>query len=172
MDNTVIVSVINTNIFFADGVKCFDKLWLQDCIIELAKLGCNKNDFEIYKLNETAQVKINTPYGDTENIEIKEVVKQRTTYGPIMCCASAAKVNEIGEKVICKYGNMETSMPIFMDDIAAIGDAGTIRKRIRNCRKMEIEKKIQHGLKKTIYDNNNWKRETRTNRRRGKGRKD
>ena len=116
-----------------------------------SKIRVQQNDFEIYKLNETAQVKINTPYGDTENIEIKEMVKQGTTYGPIMCCASTAKVNEIDEKVICKYGNTETGMPIFMDDIAAIGDADTIRKRIRNCRKMETEKKIQHGLKKTKY---------------------
>ena len=87
MDNIVIVSVIviieqrriekrNTFLFFADAVQCFGKLWLQDCIIELAKLGYNKDYLEIlYKLNETAQVKINTPYGDTENVEIKEVVK-------------------------------------------------------------------------------------------------
>ena len=89
MDSIVIASAIieqrrieksNTYIFFADAVKCFDKLWLRDCIIELAKLGYSKNDLEIlYKLNETAQVKIYTPYGDTENIEIKEVVKQGTT---------------------------------------------------------------------------------------------
>ena len=155
MDNIVIVSAIieqrrieksSTYIFFEDAVKCFDKLWLQDCIIELAKLGYSNNDLEIlYKLNETAQVKIYTPYGHTENIEIKEVVKQGTTYGSIMCCASTARVNEIGEKVICKYGNIEIGMPVFMDDIAAIG------KRIRNCRKMETEKKIQYGLKKTKY---------------------
>ena len=105
----------------------------------------------LYKLNETAQVKINTPYGDTENIEIKEVVKQGTTYGPIMCCASTARVNEIGEKVICKYGNIEIGMPVFMDDTATIGDADTIRKGIRNCRKMETDKKIIYGLKKTKY---------------------
>ena len=74
------------------------------------------------------QVKINTPYGDTENIEIREVVKQGTTYGLIMCCTSTAKVSEIGEKIICKYGNIEIVMPVFMDDIAAIGDADTIRK--------------------------------------------
>ena len=161
MDSIVIASAIieqrrieksNTYIFFADAVKCFDKLWLRDCIIELAKLGYSKNDLEIlYKLNETAQVKIYTPYGDTENIEIKEVVKQGTTDGSIMCCASTARVNEIGEKVICKYGNIEIGMPVFMDDIAAIGGADTIRKRIRNCRKMETEKKIQYGLKKTKY---------------------
>ena len=135
MDKTVIVSAIieqrriekrNTYVFFVDAITCFDKLWLQDCIIELAKLGYNKNDLEIlYKLNETAQVKINTPYGDTENIEIKEVVKQGTTYGPIMCCASTARVNEIVGKVICKYGNIEIGMAVFMDDIAAIEDADT-----------------------------------------------
>ena len=106
MVNIVMVSVIieqrriekiKTYVFFADAVKCFDKLWLQDCIIEIAKLGYNKNDLEIlYKLNETAQVKINTLYGETENIEIKEVVKQGTTYVPIMFCASTAKVNKIG----------------------------------------------------------------------------
>ena len=38
----------------------------------------------LHKLNETAkskvqiQVQINKPYGDTENIEIREVVKQGT----------------------------------------------------------------------------------------------
>ena len=53
------------------------------------------------------QVKINTPYGDTENIEIREVVKQETTNEPFMCCTSTAKVNEIGEKVVYEYGNRE-----------------------------------------------------------------
>ena len=48
---------------------CFEKLWLQYCIIELEILGNNKNDLEIlYKLNETAQVKINAPYVDTKYI--------------------------------------------------------------------------------------------------------
>ena len=151
MDNIVIVSSIigkkriekrNTYIFFTDTVKCFDKSWLQDCIIELAKLGHNKNELEtLHKLSETAQVKINTPYGDTENIEIKEMEKQGKTFGPIMCRASAAKVNEIGKKVIFKYGRIEIGKPVFMDDIAAIGDVDTIRKGIRNCRKLETEKK-------------------------------
>ena len=58
-----------------------------------------------------------------------------------MCCASTARVNEIGDKVICKYGNIEIGMPTFMDDIAAIGKADTITKGIRNCRKMKTEKK-------------------------------
>ena len=42
-------------------------------------------------------------------------------------------------------------MPVFMDDIAAVGTAGNIRKGIQNCRRKEIEKKMIHGLKKTKY---------------------
>ena len=105
-------------------------------------------------------------------IEQSRIEKIWTTYGPIMYCASTAEVDEIGEKVICKYGNIEIGMPVFMDDIAAIGDADTIRKGIRNCRKMETEKNTVWIEKDKIYYNNNWKRESRTNRRRGKGRKD
>ena len=82
------------------------------------------------------------------------------------------KVNEIGQKVICKYGNIEIDMPVFMDNITAIGYADTIRKEIRNCRKMETEKNSIWAEKDKIFDNKNWKRETGTNRRRGKGRKD
>ena len=32
------------------------------------------------------------------------------------------------KKVICKYGNIEIVMPIFMDDTAATGDADPIEK--------------------------------------------
>ena len=103
------------------------------------------------KFNKTIQVRVNTPYKDTENIEIKEVVKQGPTYRPIMCCASTAKVNEIGEKVICKYGIIEIGIPVFIDNTAALGDAETMRKGLENCRKWKQRKNIQYGLKKTKY---------------------
>ena len=37
----------NTYLFFADAVKCFDKLWLKDCLIELKTLGYKHNDLKI-----------------------------------------------------------------------------------------------------------------------------
>ena len=101
MDIILIVSAIieqrriekrNKHIFFADAVKCFDKLSLQGCIIQLAKLGYIKNDLAIlYKLKETAQVKINTQYGETENIEIKEVVKWDNIWTHYVCINSKSK---------------------------------------------------------------------------------
>ena len=42
-------------------------------------------------------------------------------------------------------------MPVFMDDIAAVGTADNIRKGIQNCRRMDIEKKMIYELKKTKY---------------------
>ena len=42
-------------------------------------------------------------------------------------------------------------MPVFIDDIATAGKAEHIRKGIKNCARMEREKKISFGLKKTKY---------------------
>ena len=42
-------------------------------------------------------------------------------------------------------------MSVFMDDIAAIEKADDIRKGTQNGRRMEIEKKMMYGLKKTKY---------------------
>ena len=66
-----------------------------------------------------------------------------------MCYAATASVNDIGENVCYKYGDTEIGMPVFMDNISAVGGAEEIRKGIRKCRKMETLKKFEYGLKKT-----------------------
>ena len=65
---------------------------------------------------------------------------------------------------------MEIGMPVFMDGIAAIWNADTIRKGMRNYRKKK--KNTRWTEKDKIYDNDIWNRETRANRKRGKRRKD
>ena len=78
-------------------------------------------------------------------------MKQGTIFGQIMCYVSTSRVNTIRESVKYQYGKVEIGMPVFMDDIAAVGKADGIRKGIQNCRRMEIEKKMIYGLKKTKY---------------------
>ena len=68
-------------------------------------------------------------------------MKQGTIFGPIMCCASTSRVNEIQEVVKYQYGKVEIGMPVFMDDIAAIGIAGNIRKGIQNLEEWKLERK-------------------------------
>ena len=141
-----------TYLLFADAVKCFDKLWLKDCILEMINLGMNEQDaWMIYKLNKNTIAKVRTPIGETPKFSVTEVVKQGTVYGPLLCCASLAKVNDIGESLIVLYGEeVEIGMPVYMDDIIAGVDADDIRKAVRKLRLMEIQKKTTFGLKKTV----------------------
>ena len=55
MDNLIIMNTIienqsaqklNTYMFFADAVKCFDKLWLKDCLLEMYNLGYDTREQE------------------------------------------------------------------------------------------------------------------------------
>ena len=161
MDNLVIMNIIienqraqklNTYIFFADAVKCFDKLWLKDCLLEMYNLGYYPNTLKIlYEMNKETDIIVRTPVGNTDNIQVKEVVKQGTIFGPIMCCAETSTVNSIGEEVKYSYGKINIGMPVFMDDIATAGKAEHIKKGIKNCARMEKEKKMSFGLKKTKY---------------------
>ena len=68
-----------------------------------------------------------------------------------MCCAETSAVNSIGEEVKYSYGKINIGMPVYMDDIATAGKAEHIKKGINKCARMEKEKKISFGLKKTKY---------------------
>ena len=72
----------------------------------------------IYEINKTTEKVVDTAIGNAESIEITQVVKQGSIFGPTMCCATTAKVNFSGERVDCKYGKTEIGMLIYMDDIS------------------------------------------------------
>ena len=36
-----------SHMFFADAVKCFDKLWLKDCLLEMYNVGYDPNTLRI-----------------------------------------------------------------------------------------------------------------------------
>ena len=67
-------------------------------------------------MNKETDIIIRTPVG-------KEVLKQGTIFGPIICCAETSTVNSIGEEVKYSYGKISIGMLVFMDDIATAGKA-------------------------------------------------
>ena len=72
---------------FWDVVKCFDKLWLKDALVELYKAGCNPQDIQMmYKMNENTIIEVDTPCGTTDKVTVGEIVKQGTLLGPTLCC--------------------------------------------------------------------------------------
>ena len=155
MNNLIIMNTIkenqraqklNTYKFFADAVKCFDKLRLTDYLLEMYNLGYDPSTLKIlYEMNKETDLIIRTPAGNTNDIQIKEKAKQGTILGPIMCCAETSVVNSIGEEVKFSYRKINIGMPV------TAGKAEHIRKGINNCARMEKEKNLSFGLNKTIY---------------------
>ena len=143
---------LDTYTFLADPIKCFDKLWLKDCLLEMYNLGYDPNTLKIlHEINRETDIIIRTPVGKIENVQVKEVVKQGIIFGPIMCCVETSTVNSIGEEIKCRYGKINIRMPVFMVDIATAGKAEHVSQGLNNCARMGKEKKISFGLKKTKY---------------------
>ena len=106
----------------------------------------------IYLMNKEAQIIINTPSGVTNEITVSEIVRQGTIYEPILCGISTDKVNPTSNHVSIRYGQeLEIEPMIYVDDIISIGDKQTIIDTIRNCRQLELQKKITFNNEKSKY---------------------
>ena len=132
-------------------MKCFDKLWLKDSLLEFYKAGYNIQDIEmVYRLNEDTNIVVETPFGKTDQVKVGEVVKQGTVLGPQLCCVETDQVNKIGENQDKALGDQIVAVLIFVDDVMKAGTADDVRKAIRNFAEMEKLKKFTHGLKRQI----------------------
>ena len=160
-DNLMVVSAMiernrclgrNTYIFFADAVKCFDKLWLKNCLLNMNKAGFPLYDTALlYHLNHKATISVDTPSGETDDFTVYDVVKQGTISGPLICCAEVDQINKVNEIVAVPYGpEVMIGMPEYVDDVSTVGEGQDIRNGIRNCREME-KFKFSYGLIKTKY---------------------
>ena len=104
VDNLIILNSIienkrpkknKTYLFFADAKKCFDKLWLKDCLIKIYNLGHSLGTIRsLHEINKTSNTVVDTPVGKTPSITVEEVVKQGTIFSPIMCCVSTSRAND------------------------------------------------------------------------------
>ena len=69
-------------------------------LLEMYKLGYDPNTLKIlYEMNKETDI-IRTPVGNTNNIQIKEMVKQGTIFGPIMCCAETSKLTALKYNIV------------------------------------------------------------------------
>ena len=100
----IINSVIHGNeepvdIQIYDVEKCFDALWLEDCMLDLYEtLPAQARDDKlalIYKMNIDNYVAVNTAVGQTERVNIKKIVMQGGKLGPLKC---SNYMDKIGKK--------------------------------------------------------------------------
>ena len=82
----------------------------------------------IYESNVNNLVAVKTPVGQTERVNIKKIVTQGGTFGPIECSNS---IDKIGKKCqdrgehLYVYKQLVRTMPLsFVDDLLAINKCG------------------------------------------------
>ena len=143
---------VNTYLLFLDAEKCFDKLWLKDCIVDICEAGVPPTEANvIYEMNKNATAIINTPIGETETIKHKEIVKQGLIFGSKLCCVSTDKINTIDKHISFKMHNLDIGSLIYVDDILGIGDENIIIDTARNAKTMETLKKFTFSMEKSKY---------------------
>ena len=144
-----------TYILFADAYKCFDKLNLKNCIIDLYKAVGPKEAMVIYRMNEKGKATISTPIGNVGPIGANEIVRQGTIMGPKLCCMNTDKINNIGRKCITNIGQtVKTGILTYVDDINyATSNIEQLKKAVSNLRSMEKTKGYTFSTenKKQLY---------------------
>ena len=79
-------------------------------------IGYNKSDIKTFnEIKKTTNIVVDNSTGNTESTEITEVINEGSIFGPTMCCATTAKINDVREKVDYKYREIEIVMSIYID---------------------------------------------------------
>ena len=79
-----------------DIEKCFDALWVEECINDLYEAGLNNDNLNILFLeNQNANIAIKTASGKSERINISNIIMQGTVWGSLLCTTSMDKLGKM-----------------------------------------------------------------------------
>ena len=128
--NAITNSVINgkespIDIQIFDIEKCFDALWVEECINDAYEAGLDNDKLTLLFLeNQNANVAIKTQEGKSERVSIKNIIMQGTVWGSLLCTATMDKLGQLvyqNPALTYKYkGVVETPSLGMVDDIMCI----------------------------------------------------
>jgi hypothetical protein len=129
MNDTVNGSKEEIDIAIYDVDKCFDSLWLEECINDIYDAGLQNDKLNLlYNMNQNAFVAIKTPYGITDRIVMKKIVMQGSLLGSLLCTATLDKLGKqkyASEELLFKYkGKVGVPALEMVDDILDIQKCG------------------------------------------------
>ena len=125
-------------VIFYDIEKCFDSLWLQDCINSLWENGIiDVILLLVYFLNTKANIVVKSPFGETKLFICSSIVKQGTVLGPVLSNCSLDRI--LVESHGYFLGSVEIKPIEFVDDIADPNE-GQLSAQMTN----KITEHIQH----------------------------
>ena len=108
-----------------DVEKCFDALWMEECINDLYEAGLDNDKLNLlYIENQNAQVAVKTPKGVSKRIDIRNIVMQGSVWGSLFCTTTMDKLGAQAyedESLLYMYKGTVAVPPICMvDDILCI----------------------------------------------------
>ena len=108
-----------------DIEKCFDALWLEECINDLYDSGLDNDKLPLlFMENSNAKIAVKTSSGLSKRKSIKNIVMQGTVWGSIFCTATMDKLGKLAyanEELLYKYkGEVDTPCLGMVDDILSI----------------------------------------------------
>ena len=128
--NAIANSVINGNeesvdVQLFDIKKCFDALWLEECINDLYDSGLDNDKLPLlFMENSNAKIAVKTSSGLSKRKGIKNIVMQGTVWGSIFCTATMDKLGKLvyaNEELLYKYkGEVDTPYLGMVFDILSI----------------------------------------------------
>ena len=134
-DNIFVLNAINNSIVNGDEgpvdikvfdvEKCFDSLWVEECINDIFEAGLKNDKLAlIFLTNQNANIAIKTPGGKSDRISIKNIIMQGTVWGSLLCTAT---MDRLGKQIYrnpdltYKYkGVVETPSLGMVDDILCV----------------------------------------------------
>ena len=144
----------STDINVYDVVKCFDSLWLDECMNDLYEAGLkNEKLVLLYESNKNANIAIKTSSGTTERFGIRKTVMQGTVWSGLMCTATMDQLCKLILKdasLLYKYRGVVSVPPLEMvDDIITAVKCGSTAVTLNATINAFIEsKKLKLGVKK------------------------
>ena len=79
-----------------DVEKCFDALWLDECINDMFEVGLQNDKLNLlYLMNEHAQIAVRTPSGITERFTLEKIIMQGKVWGSLFCTVTMNKLGKL-----------------------------------------------------------------------------
>ena len=107
---------------FCDLKKAFDKMILKNVMEDLWQSNVRGRIWRnIFVINQSTDIIIKTPYGETEKINVQQILKQGSVLASTLAALHTDSSNTYNQKELgIFYGNLHLHSLLFQDDIARI----------------------------------------------------
>ena len=107
-----------------DFRQCFDKIWLEDALLSLWKLGVDNDMLKLISaLNERSEGTVKTTGGESESFKLGPNAKQGTVLGPILSSASIAECCDEQKEGGAMIGSLSIRSLAYVDDLMGMNHA-------------------------------------------------